>query len=272
MSAFSTERTPSAPSIAYDVQGDGPLVVFLHGIGGNRENWRRQLTAFAPHFKCVAWDARGYGDSDDYDGPLRVEDFSADLIRLLDHLGAGTAHVVGLSMGGLIAQDFYYRHGDRVASLVLCDTSAGLAETMTDDQIDAFLAARQKPLLEGKEPADIAPQNARNLMSPGAGEDVYEELVKSLASVRKEAYLKTLEGVTRYRTEGKVEDIDVPCLVVCGADDPLTTPDMSRDMHARINGAELCIIDDAGHLSNIEQPAAFNDAVLDFLQRTEKAG
>ena len=122
---------PGAPRIAYEAAGAGPTVVFMHGIGGNRSNWREQLAALAPEFRAVAWDARGYGDSDDYAGPLAFPDFAADLLRLLDHLDVERAHLVGLSMGGRIAMDFYEAHTSRVASLVLCDTFPGYDESIT---------------------------------------------------------------------------------------------------------------------------------------------
>ena len=115
-------RIGPAPRIAVEHTGAGPLVVFLHGIGGNRNNWRDQLPALAQGLHACAWDARGYGDSDDYEGALDFADFSRDLERVLDHFGAAAAHVVGLSMGGLIAQDFYRRHPGRVLSLVLAGT------------------------------------------------------------------------------------------------------------------------------------------------------
>ena len=98
--------TEQAPRIAADCLGSGPLVMFLHGIGGNRTNWRDQLPAFAPNYLAVAWDARGYGLSEGYDGALDFADFSTDLERLLDHLKASSAHLVGLSKGRRIAADF----------------------------------------------------------------------------------------------------------------------------------------------------------------------
>ena len=116
---------PGIPRIAYDHMGEGPLLLLLHGIGGNRTNWHEQLPAFAEDFHALAWDARGYGLSDDYAGALDFGDFSRDIIRLPDHFGAGRVHLCGLSMGGRFAQDFYQRHRERVASLVLCDTFPG---------------------------------------------------------------------------------------------------------------------------------------------------
>ena len=122
---WKTSFVEGTPRIAMNVMGEGPLLVFLHGIGGNRLNWQFQLPAFADDFTVVAWDARGYGLSEDYEGDLDFSDFSHDLARLLDQFGAEKAHLCGLSMGGRIAQDFYALYPQRVATLVLCDTFAG---------------------------------------------------------------------------------------------------------------------------------------------------
>src|SRR3954462_15002560 len=103
-------KTADSVSIAYEIQGRGPLVVFLHGIGGNRTNWYEQLAHFSDHFCAVAWDARGYGASNDSPQTLQFSDYADDVVRLLDHLQAERAHLVGLSMGGMILQDFYNRY------------------------------------------------------------------------------------------------------------------------------------------------------------------
>ena len=118
-------HTDGPVSIAYDIEGSGPLVVFLHGIGGNRTNWHGQLDRFGDRFCVVSWDARGYGASDDSPQTLTFSDYADDLVCLLDHLQATHAHLVGLSMGGMIIQDFYGRYPGRVATLTLVDTSSG---------------------------------------------------------------------------------------------------------------------------------------------------
>src|SRR5258706_7511304 len=116
------EKIGPAPRIAVQHDGAGELVMFLHGIGGNRDNWDDQLVHYAPHSHAAAWDARGYADSDDYPGELSITDFAGDLRRVLDHFKADKAHIVGLSLGGRVAQRFYFKHPDRVRSLVLADT------------------------------------------------------------------------------------------------------------------------------------------------------
>ncbi|MEC8053389.1 MAG: alpha/beta fold hydrolase, partial [Pseudomonadota bacterium] len=170
MTSIKTERILENPKICIDHAGDGELLVLMHGIGGNRSNWTEQVEAFSPHFHTVAWDARGYGDSDDYAGRLDFEDFSRDLLGLLDHFGAEKAHLCGLSMGGRIAQDFYRMYPSRVKSLLLVATFAGF-KRLSEPERQRFVELRLKPLKEGgKEPKDIAPVVAKTLIGPNAPE------------------------------------------------------------------------------------------------------
>lgn len=267
MVELETDFVPGAPRLAYDHAGTGPVVVFMHGIGGNRTNWRDQLLALASRFHAVAWDARGYGRSDDYEGALDFADFSRDLVRLLDRLGARRAHICGLSMGGRIALDFYGRHPERVASLVLCDTFAGFEASFTPEKRAEFVRLRKAPLLQGKEPKDIAPAVAETLIGPKSPKAAFERLVASMAALHKESYLKAIETLNCYDKTAALGEIAVPALLVYGADDRLTPPSIGRDMAAKMPDARLVVIEDAGHLPNIEQPDAFNAAVLEFLVR-----
>lgn len=268
MTVSAPAYVPGKPRLAYDAVGAGPTVVFLHGIGGNRSNWREQLDALASEFHAVSWDARGYGDSDDYEGPLAFPMFAADLLRLLDHLGVEQAHLVGLSMGGRIAMDFYEAHPSRVASLVLCDTFPGYDASITPEQREKFIASRKKPLVEdGKEPRDIAPMVAPTLLSKSATPASLQRLVDSMAILHKDSYIKAIEAMTRYEPVAQLAAFRVPTLVVCGDEDMLTPPAIAHDMAAKIPGARLVILEHTGHLSNIEQPAAFNAVLLGFLRR-----
>ena len=261
-----TLRIGPKPFIAVDHAGTGDLVLFLHGIGGNKSNWHEQIAALAPRFHPVALDARGWGASDDYDGPLSIDDMAADVVRVLDHFGVLTAHIVGLSMGGLVAQHVWFNAPGRVRSLTLCDTSPGLSRSQSKEELETFLKLRQQPLLDGKTPADIAPGVAKSLIGPKAGPAALQRLTDSIAALHKDSYLKALEAVTRYQLEGDIATIGVPCLLMVGAEDHLTPPAVHVEMQKRIAGSRLVVIPDAGHLSNIEQPQAFNKALLEFLR------
>ena len=263
--AVVTAFVPGAPRIAYDIAGSGETLVCLHGIGGNRRNWAGQLRGLAEVCRVVAWDARGYGDSEDYAGPLAFTDFADDLLRLLDHLGVERADLCGLSMGGRIVLDFYERHADRVRSLPLVDTFPGFDASFTQEGRERFVRERRQPLVEGKQPADIAPAVARTLVSPKASAAVVQQLIDSISLLHKESYIKTIEAMTMYQPVTDVSIITVPVQIIVGADDKLTPPAIARKMAENIANARLLELPDTGHLSNIEAPDAFNACVREFL-------
>ena len=270
MSATSiTEFIPGPVRLAVDRKGDGPLLVLLHGIGGNRTNWRDQLPVFAEHFTTVAWDARGYGLSDDYPGDLDFKDFARDLERVLDHYGAQKAHLLGLSMGGRIIQDFYEMCPNRVATLTLCDTRSGDFHQSPEARAE-FVRLRKEPLLAGKTPAEMAPPVAESLIGPTSSREAFNRLVDSMAALHKESYIKAIEASGLQPQTLDTPAIAVPTLIVCGEYDRLTPPGVSEEMHRKIPGSEYALIEDAGHLTNIENPTRFNKVVLDFLMRHQK--
>lgn len=267
MTEIRTERILENPAIAIDHAGEGELLVFMHGIGGNRTNWTEQVEHFSKRFHTVAWDARGYGKSDDYDGPLDFSDFSRDLNRLIEHFGVEKAHLCGLSMGGRIAQDFYALFPERVKTLTLVATFAGF-QKFSPEERKRFVDLRRKPLVEeGKEPKDIAPVVAKTLIGPDATEEQYRRLVASMAMLHKESYIKTVEATTMYDRTPNLEAIAVPTLLIYGEKDGLTKPEIGRDLASKIRGSEYVEIPRAGHLINIEQPDRFNETLMAFLAK-----
>ncbi len=265
MTELRTERILTKPAIAVDHAGDGELLVLMHGIGGNRTNWTEQVEAFSKHFHTVSWDARGYGDSDDYEGPLDFADFARDLAGVLDHFGAEKAHLCGLSMGGRIAQDFYRQFPERVKTLTLVATFAGFRNFSSEER-QRFINLRKKPLVEeGKEPKDIAPVVAKTLIGPSASEDKFQRLVQSMERLHKDSYVKTIEASTLYDKALELETVTVPTCLVFGEHDSLTTPETGKAMADRITGSEFHVVPRSGHLINIEEPEIFNRIVMDFL-------
>jgi 3-oxoadipate enol-lactonase len=264
---------PGRPRLRLDLAGpdNGAPVFFLHGIGGNRTSWADELAAFGEDFRCAAWDARGYGDSDDYEGALDFSDFARDLARSLDALGAARANLVGLSMGGRIAQDFAFLYPDRVATLTLVATIPGFA-SLSEDERRRFVDQRLKPLREGKTPAEIAPDLARTLLGPEAGEAVYRRLVAAMTALHVESYMKTVEASTRFDRRDALAAIRAPTLLVFGAEDRLYKPEIGRAMQAAIPGAELVVVAGAGHLVNMEKPVEFAAALRPFLERHRGRG
>jgi len=243
------------------VAGSGPLLLFLHGIGGNRRNWDAQLAFFSRTYKAAAWDARGYGDSDDYEGPLEFSVFSEDIVRVLDFLKVEKAHLIGLSMGGRIARNFALHHPERVDRLVLANTTPGFG-SLTPQQVREFVAQRRN--------ADPV-ERAKRLISPRARPGAFEDLVASLRAVHRESYLKTVEASVAQDLAAPIENIRAPTLVVTSDEDRLYPTAIAQDMVRRIPGASLAVIEGAGHLSNLEQPEHFNQVVLGFLSTRRRS-
>ncbi len=253
------------PRVGFDEIGEGPPVIFLHGIGGNRTTWAVQQLAIADLCTAISWDARGYGQSDDYDGPLNFSDFGDDLERLLDARGIEQAHLIGLSMGARILMDFFPRYRERVATLTLCDCFFSYATALSPEKQQEFIDLRQKPLKEGKSPADLAPTLIGSLVGPNCSQWAYDQLYQSLVDIHVDSYLKTIAATITYDASGSLADFDVPVQLIFGEHDKLTPPSIGETMLEKIPDAQMAIIEDAGHLSNLEQPEAFNDILRAFL-------
>lgn len=262
-----TSRINGTPSIAYEIAGEGPPVVFLHGIGGNRTMWRPQTEAAPVDFTVISWDARGYGDSDDYDGPLRFEDFSEDLVRLLDGVGAENAHLVGLSMGARILMDFHPKFKERVATLTLCDCFPSFDKSLTPEKRAEFVNLRKAPLIDGKTLEELAPALIDSLASPNCSENARQLLWDNLMAIHVPSYLKTLEATFQYDRSAALGEMTVPVCLIFGEMDRLTPPSIGEDMLRQLPDASLNIIPGAGHLSNIEAPEVFNEILFAFLRQ-----
>ena len=242
------------------VAGKGTRLLFLHGIRGSRHHWARQVEFFSRHFRAAAWDARGYGDSEDYEGALQFDEhFSADVLRVADHFGADKMHLVGLSMGGRIARNFALRHPRRLRSLVLAGTSPGF-DALSPEDVKRFVAERRT----------ATPEGVRRLLGSRAIPGAYDQLLDSVKRVHQASFEKTLEASVAQDRAAPIEQIAVPTLVITGDEDRVYPAAMAQDIARRIPGAELVTMKGIGHLSNLEQPDEFNQAVLDFLIRQEK--
>jgi 3-oxoadipate enol-lactonase len=256
----------SKPSISVDYSGQGEMVLFLHGIGGNKKNWKNNINFFSKNFLTVAWDTRGYGDSDDYNGELDFDNILDDLKKVIDFFKKTRAHIVGLSMGGQIATLFYDKYPNYVKTLTLCDTHFGLSN-LSPTEIEKFINLRKEPLLNGKVPKDIAPSVASTLIGDTNNISAYNQLVESMSLLHKESYLKTIESSMRTEHRHIFKNIKVPTLIMVGELDTLTPPSMSKSIMNEIKGSYLKIIPKAGHLINIEEPDIFNQNLIQFLDK-----
>jgi pimeloyl-ACP methyl ester carboxylesterase len=241
-------------------------LVFLHGVGGGHHAWDAQLPFFAANgYGAHAWDQPGYGESASVE-PYDLEQVAAALLRLVEKLDDGPVVLVGHSMGGFIAQEFYARSPAHVKGLALCFTSAafgGGSSTFARE----FIEARIRPLDEGKTMADIAAKlmpAMRGAKSDPAGLALAERI---MGRVPPDTYRKAVELLTTFDRRERLEKITVPALLVAGSDDKVAPASVMERMKARIPGAEFVLLEGCGHLGPMDQPQEFNDTLLSFLRR-----
>ena len=266
-------------SVLHTVAIDQPcwtLVLFLHGIGGNASNWTDQLKACGSGYAAAALDIRGYGESELGDSQSRIDDYCADIIRVMKHFGARKLVLVGLSMGSWIATSFAMRHPQLLAGLVLAGGCTGMSEADTVER-EAFLTSRAEPLASGKTPADFAPTIVDFIAGPSATQEQRDQLHQSMASISSDTYLDALTCFTQPVEKFDFSRIGCPLLLMTGEYDRLATPDEIRLVSLRvfdeINGVgklpDICfeVIADAGHLCNLEKPDLFNQHLMRFVER-----
>ena len=253
--------------IAWREAGAGAPVVFLHGLGMTRTGWDAQLEALADDYRCVAWDMPGYGVSE----PLAEFSLAAaadSAAMLIDRLG-GSAHVVGLSMGGMIALQLALRHPECVRSLSLVDTSPAFGLDGTDPA--AWRAARLAPLEAGAQISEFAEPVLRGVMGPNPDPAAVDAAVASMLRVPISGLMQTIAALPDHDVRDRLSTINAPTLVVVGELDEETPPAYSEALVAGIPGARLEVIPGVGHLTPFEAPAALSRLLRDHVDMVEAA-
>ena len=250
--------------IAYDVAGEGEAILFLHAFPLGLFMWDAQAEALRPHYRVVRFDARGFGASPPDESLLTMERIADDAAALLDHLGLGRAVVAGCSMGGYAALAMVRRHRDRVRALVLQDTRAG-ADSAEARKNRALLA--EKTLKEGAQAAlDAFLPKLLGATTQAERPAVVARVREAILATSPRGIANALAGLgTRADSTPTLREIQVPTLVVCGVEDTITPLVESEAIHQAIAGSRLEAIPKAGHLANLENPAAVNAALVAFL-------
>jgi 3-oxoadipate enol-lactonase len=246
-----------ATDLYYEIHGNGPPLIFAHGLGGNHASWFNQVPFFARHFKVITFDHRGFGNSSDAQGGADRTRFVDDLKQLLDHLGITKMALVAQSMGGGTCATFSVLHPGRVTALVLADTLVGIT-------IPESLRARMDAVRNAT--ADL-PQLER-VLSAGfrEREPVLTHLYTELNNFNKGAR-ESLRGNLPGVTVEQLSAAKIPLLFLVGTKDILFPPDLVRSIHGLIPGSEYHEVAESGHSAYFEKPHDFNETVLGFLKR-----
>lgn len=249
--------------IGYDDVGSGLPVVFIHGFPHDRSLWAPQMGAFVDRCRCIAVDLRGFGESSLTDAAT-MDRYADDVACVLDALAIQRAVICGLSMGGYVAFALWRRHRSRVRALILAGTRA------TPDTPDAADKRRELIALARTEGSSavadrqIAGMIGKSTRARNSG--IVDTVYRMLESAPVDAVTGALEAlIARPDSTPTLATIDVPTLIIVGDEDVLTPVKDARALHAGIAGSRLEILRGAGHLSNLERPAAFNHVASEFL-------
>jgi len=251
--------------LSYNDVGEGSIpIIFLHGFPFDKSMWKGQLDFLKSSNRVIAYDIRGFGKSIEVKSTLSIDLFGEDLIAFMDKLNIEKAIICGLSMGGYIALNAIEEFPDRFEALILSDTQC-IADT-------AEVKEKRKTTIEQieLEGTDVFMEKfIKSVFHPDSLTNKLE-LVESLRTVVFEnskgiitAGLSAL--AERSETCSSLDAIHIPTLIICGREDAVTPLAQSEFMHKQIGGSSLKIIDDAGHVSNLEQTDEFNKCILDFL-------
>jgi 3-oxoadipate enol-lactonase len=243
----------------FDGPDDAPVLVLANSIGSTLELWDPQLPAFTPDFRVLRYDQLGHGRSEVPPGPYTVELLARELLALLDGLGIERVSFCGLSLGGAVGQWLGANAAGRLDRLVLAATSANFGPPERWIERAAIVRA------EGTEP--LADATMERWFTPAfEGTAPYRA---GLLATPAEGYAACCDAIAAWDFRGSLGSIAVPTLVSVGADDPATTPDDAQLIADAIPGASLTVIPNAAHLLNVEQPDAFDRAVLVHLTGEE---
>jgi len=247
--------------VRYAVTGEGPWLALSHSLACRLEMWDEEVRRLSKRFTVLAYDSRGHGETSAPAIPYTLDMIADDIKGLLDHLRVRQTHWIGLSMGGVFGLATALRHPGIFGSMVLADTSSRLAPEGIQAFKDRVAMVRAAGMEAMVEPTlkrwfkDSFREKSPALMA---------RVADWIRTTPADGYIGTSAAIPTIDVTDRLGEIDIPCLALAGADDIAMPPPMAKVLARGIPHAKLAIIPDAGHLSNLEQPDAFNAALERF--------
>jgi 3-oxoadipate enol-lactonase len=250
--------TNNGYEIGYEETGTGEAapIVFLHGVGSDKSAWRPQLAHFGKSRRSVAFDYPGYGDSDPAPEGTTRDDYASAVISAMHELGIDRAHICGLSLGGVVAIAMHHADETRCASLILADTFA------VHPQGEAIY---ERAMTASENLRAMAEARVDMLLAQPAAPRLRREVVETMAGIDPAAYCIGAEAVWLADQRERARQIRVPTLILVGDQDLITPPELSDELARLIPNARVQVIEEAGHISNLEKPTEFNQALELFI-------
>ena len=257
--------------INYQIEGserEGPWITLSHSLACNLHMWDEQMDVLTKNFKVLRFDTRGHGKSSAPPGDYTLEQMADDVKGLFDALGITRTHWVGLSMGGMIGQTFALKYPGVFQSLVLADTTSRRppnADQMWGERVAIAHAKGMAGVLDAT--------LARWFTEPyrNTRKDVMARIGADILNTPVDGFAGACAAIAKVNTLDRLKEIRCPVFIIVGEEDHGTPPEMARAIHENLPGSELLIIKSAAHLSNVEQPQVFNEALTAFLARMDMA-
>jgi 3-oxoadipate enol-lactonase len=252
--------------IAYRIDGpavaaaNAPVVILSNSLMSSHAMWEDNIAALTDKYRVLRYDTRGHGQSQVTPAPYSIALLAQDLVGLMDALNISSAHLIGLSMGGMICQCIGANQPDRVLSLSLCDTASEMPPRALWE--DRFATARKDGI------TGLAEGTLKRWFVEGFSDRAPDKIAavrQMIVATPLEGYLGCASAVRDMAQSTMLLKIKAPTLVLVGRQDPACTVDQATVLYRLINGAQMTIIENAAHLSNIEQPAEFNRIIRSFL-------
>jgi 3-oxoadipate enol-lactonase len=250
-------------ALYYEVNGQGEPVLFIHGLGSSTRDWELQVPVFAERYRVVTFDVRGHGQSDKPRGPYSVSRFARDAAALIQALDIAPAHIVGISMGGMIAFQLAVDAPDLVRSLVIVNAGPELKVRSLGEWLSVWQRHLIVLLLGMRKMGEVLGQR----MFPMPEQEALRHMfVERWAENDPRAWRAAMQAPVNWSVADRLDEIRCPVLVVAADQD--YTPVSAKEAYvARMPAAELVVIEDSRHATPVERPERFNEAVLAFLQR-----
>jgi pimeloyl-ACP methyl ester carboxylesterase len=250
--------------IAYRAAGSGPPLVLLHGALVDSRAWRRELGALSDRFRVIAWDAPGCGESSDPQPDARLDDYADAVAGLIDVLGLGRVHLLGLSFGGGLALAVHHRYAGLVRSMILVSAYAGWAGSLPADEVD-----RRRQLAEANA---LRPTHEwvdgflSTLFDETTPRHRVEETRSIMLDSRPAGMLAMLNAFADADLTNVLAEVTVPTLLLYGEADQRSPRAVARSLHSSIPTSRLVSLPGVGHVVNVDAPEVFDDEVRSFLQ------
>lgn len=255
--------------LCYQCEGSGPPVLFISGISGDQHGWAPVVARLKPRYECITFDNRGIGQSSKPRHGYTIPDLTRDTLGLLDKLSISRTHIVGMSLGGLVAQSIALQRPERVGGLVLAGSFAAPSPRLMHVLNSRKFMQRKMGRFEYIWALAAWMFGPKSLGNPGFVDEFARKAAGNPHSQALYAFDQLVDGIAQFDARAQLEQIRQPTLVIVGEHDILTPPQQARILAEGIPGAELVVLPDLGHFCHLEDPKEFASRSVSFFKRVD---